>query len=175
MIQLQTEIQIRASAQTIWEILTDLPRYSDWNPLIPRAKGNVREGGKLEVFIDPPGLRGSLHRLTVLEVACKRKLRWLGRFGLPKIMDGDHLFILETQGPDMTRVVQAETFTGVLVPVLSPWLKRNMRAGFEALNRALKEEAESRTRQSGPSQGPRKRTAAHPTKAAHVDEAKNYG
>jgi hypothetical protein len=41
-----------------------------------------------------------------------------------------------------TRLVHAEEFTGLLVPVLAKTLDKKTRAGFEAMNVAMKERIE---------------------------------
>ncbi|MFT7650177.1 MAG: hypothetical protein ACI8Y4_004943 [Candidatus Poriferisodalaceae bacterium] len=40
--KIQTEIDIGASPEVVWEILTSLERYQDWNPLI-RSSSAVGE------------------------------------------------------------------------------------------------------------------------------------
>ena len=47
--ELRTEMEIDASADAIWAVLTDPSRYAEWNPLVVEAAGEVREGEKLEV------------------------------------------------------------------------------------------------------------------------------
>jgi uncharacterized protein YndB with AHSA1/START domain len=41
--EIRTEIDIRASTDRVWEVLTDLERYPEWNPFITRAGGDLRE------------------------------------------------------------------------------------------------------------------------------------
>lgn len=142
MIVVRTEIEIRATPEAVWEALTDFPRYPDWNPFLPRAEGKAVEGTVLDVRIEPPGLKPCNQRLKVLEVLPLRRLRWLGHWWLPGMMDGDHVFKIEHLEPTRVQLVQAETFRGILTPFLAPWLKRNLPAGFEAMNQALKGQVE---------------------------------
>ena len=37
--QLHTEIEIEAPADIVWDILTDLDHYEDWNPFIVSSAG----------------------------------------------------------------------------------------------------------------------------------------
>jgi hypothetical protein len=83
---------------------------------------------------------------TVLSAEPERKLAWLGRLGgVPKLFDGEHTFAIEPIGPNRVRFTQSERFGGILVPFLRKMLQTSTKAGFEAMNRALKERAEATT------------------------------
>ena len=53
--ELRTEIEIQASAERVWQLLTDFPSFPQWNPFIRKASGNIRVGERLEVNIQPSG------------------------------------------------------------------------------------------------------------------------
>lgn len=141
---IRTDIHIEASPETVWQVLTDFSRYPDWNPFIPRAEGEIREGARIEVRIEPPGGQGMTFRPTVQRVVPHGELRWLGRLWVPKLFDGEHIFELHPEDGG-TRFVQRENFSGLLVPVLGGTMESATRRGFDAMNRALKEEAERHT------------------------------
>ena len=42
--QIHTEIIIQASAQRVWDVLTDFEAYPQWNPLITSVQGQARVG-----------------------------------------------------------------------------------------------------------------------------------
>jgi hypothetical protein len=140
--ELNTHIEINAPAETVWHILTDFSRYSQWNPFIHSILGELRQGGKLEVFIQQPGGNGMTFRPTILTLQPGRELRWIGRFLLPGIFDGEHQFRIEPLGENRTRFVHREVFSGLLVPFLWNSLNKQTRQGFEEMNRALKMQVE---------------------------------
>lgn len=82
-------------------------------------------------------------RPTVLKAEPERELRWLGRLLLPGLFDGEHVFEIEQITADAVRFVQREQFSGLLVPLLWSGLDRDTRRGFNEMNAALKELAES--------------------------------
>ena len=86
--ELRREIDIDAPPAAVWAVLTDTHSYLEWNPFIPHLAGELREGAKLEVRIEPPGGRVMTFKPTVLGVAPDRELRWLGRFLFAGIFDG---------------------------------------------------------------------------------------
>ena len=56
--ELNTEIEINASSEAVWNLLTDTSRFPEWNPFIRRVQGELKAGQKLAVFIQPSGARG---------------------------------------------------------------------------------------------------------------------
>ena len=82
--ELHSEIEIKASAERVWELLTDFASYPEWNPFIRQISGEPITGERLEVRIEPPGGRGMTFRPTVLNVEDNRELRWLGHLLVPR-------------------------------------------------------------------------------------------
>lgn len=142
---LHTEIEIDAAPAKVWDILTDLADYPEWNPFITSSTGTVAVGQRLVNRLEPPGGKALTFRPTVTEVDEGRVFEWLGRLGLPGLFDGRHRFELVPHG-DGTRLIQTERFSGLLVPFLRTSLDTRTQAGFRAMNAALKARAEGVTR-----------------------------
>ncbi len=140
--EIRTEIEIQASAPRVWAALTDFARYPQWNPFIRKAEGEVREGERLSVRLEPPGGWGMTFAPRVTRVEPERRFQWLGHLFVRGLFDGEHTFEIEPLGRGRVRFVQREAFRGVLVPLLWPMLEESTRAGFEAMNAALKRRAE---------------------------------
>lgn len=141
--QLRTHIEINASPERVWRILTDFAAYPHWNPFIPRASGSARRGERLTIRLQPVGGRGMTFRPTVLEADPRKRLRWIGRVLVPGVFDGEHSFTIEPLGEGRVRVVQQEHFSGLLVPLLARSLDRRTLPAFEQMNQALKRRAEA--------------------------------
>jgi hypothetical protein len=107
-----------------------------------REAGTVAVGERLTNRLEPPGGKAMTFRPTVTQVHDGRVFEWLGRLGLPGLFDGRHRFELVPNG-DGTRLMQTERFSGVLVPFMTKGLYTKTRAGFEAMNTALKTRAEA--------------------------------
>lgn len=63
----------------------------------------------------------------------------------PGIFDGEHRLKIVPLGNDQVRLEQSERFSGLLVPILKKSLDTITRAGFEAMNQAVKRRAEMPT------------------------------
>jgi hypothetical protein len=140
--ELNCEIDIQASDERVWQLLTDFASFPQWNPFIRRASGEPKTGTRLEVTMQPSGARGMTFRPTVLKAEPKRELRWLGHLLIPGLFDGEHSFTIEPLEANHVRFVQRERFTGILVPLFAHGLDTDTRRGFEEMNQALKKRAE---------------------------------
>jgi hypothetical protein len=137
-----TEIEINASAERVWEVLTAFDAFPQWNPFIRKASGELKEGARLEVFIQPPGGKGMTFRPVVLRMQPPRELRWRGRLAIPGLFAGEHIFTIEPVKQDQVRFIHREEFRGMLVPLLWRSLDRDTRRGFLEMNQTLKDRAE---------------------------------
>ena len=139
---LSTEIEIEASAERVWAVLTDFASYPRWNPFIRSVMGVPQKGARLRISVQPSGGKAMRFTPVVLAAEAGRELRWLGRLLLPGIFDGEHSFVIEPQGEGKVRFQQSERFSGFLVGLFRAGLDRDTKRGFEEMNRALKLRAE---------------------------------
>ena len=139
--RIDTEIFIAASPDQVWRVLTDFAAYPQWNPFILSIEGRAEWGARLTVRIQAGGEQ-HVFKPVVLQATAATQLRWLGRVGFPGVFDGEHGFELRPEGSG-TRLLQTESFQGFLVPLLWRKVEPMTRAGFEAMNRALKARAEA--------------------------------
>jgi hypothetical protein len=137
--------EIAAPPSVVWDVLTDTDALAEWNPFLTSLTGALAVGSRLRVRIEPPGGKAMTFKPRVLVVEPERRLEWLGRVGVPGILDGRHRFELEELPGGRSRFAHSETFSGVLVPLLGTTLRRT-EAGFTAMNEALRRRSEERAR-----------------------------
>ncbi len=140
--EMVTEIEIEAPAVRVWEVLTDLASFPEWNPMIRRASGEVRVGSRLKVRFEPEGSKGHTFRPRLTVVEPGRELRWVGWPSLPGIFGADHYWIMEEMPGGKTRLLHGATAFGLTAPWLGRKLLRSTKRHFEAMNRAHKLRAE---------------------------------
>jgi hypothetical protein len=140
--RIETFIHIDAPLDRVWAILADFERYPEWNPFVTAASGPLVAGGRLKVRIAPMGKKAMEFSPEVLHVEPERELRWRGKLLFPGLFDGEHAFRL-TQTPEGVRLDHFERFSGILAPLLWRSLEGPTRAGFVAMNEALKLRAEN--------------------------------
>jgi hypothetical protein len=140
--EIRTEIDIVSTPEELWAILTDFPAHASWNPFIRSIAGQAEKGRRLAVSIQPPGGRAMTFRPTVLVATPNHELRWLGHALVPGIFDGEHYFLMSPSTPGHVRFVQGEKFSGALARLAKASLDGGTKAGFIAMNAALKARAE---------------------------------
>jgi hypothetical protein len=131
-----THITVSAPVEDVWRCLTDLAAYPDWNPFIIAGDGALTVGERLRLTTRLPGSSARTSRPWVTVVEPCHYVEWLGRLGLPGVLDARHSLTLTATAGERTLVQQSETLTGVLTPVSGAMLARR-RAGFVAMNQAI--------------------------------------
>lgn len=135
-----TEVLIEAPPAEVWRALTDFGSYPQWNPLVRWLRGDVREGGEIEMFIAPLNRSFTAHLRVLRE---PEEMRWVGTRIAPWFLSGEHHYLLRAEGERATRLLHGESFRGLASGFLSRSLLRRMENGFIAHNHALKTRVES--------------------------------
>ena len=96
--EVKTEIAINATPARVWAVLTDFPRYPEWNPFVLQVEGNVYQNAAIRYrFEMPRGVR-IWTPATVLRYEPERELRFSANFMTASIFRGDHYFAIEPAG-----------------------------------------------------------------------------
>ena len=140
---IKTEITIAAQPETVWNVLMNFDQYKKWNPFIQTIEGEAAIGEILSVQIQPPEGKNMIFKPTVLKATPNEELRWLGKFLIKGIFDGEHYFKLEKQPSNTTKLIHGERFSGFLIGLMGKTLDKT-KNGFRQMNEALKKECEGK-------------------------------
>jgi hypothetical protein len=140
---IKTEIVIDASSAQVWNVLMNHEAYPTWNPFIKSISGRTAEGESMAVTIQIGAKAPMDFAPLVLTNNENKEFRWKGKLLVSGIFDGEHYFILEQIGPNETRFIQGENFTGLLSGVLMKMIGEDTEKGFSAMNLALKNQVEN--------------------------------
>ncbi|MHB1729988.1 MAG: SRPBCC family protein [Leptospirillum sp.] len=86
--EIETTIDIHAPVVDIWQILTDLQRYGEWNPLVVQAAGSLTVGQRLELSVQLPGSRPTHFSPMLIALVPEREIRWIGVLGVAALFAG---------------------------------------------------------------------------------------
>jgi hypothetical protein len=140
--EIRTTIEIEAAPEDVWKVLMDFDTYDEWNPFIRSIEGTPAAGKQLAVALGASGKKPMKFSPIVQESDTPSHFGWLGSVGTRGIFDGHHQFELEATDTG-TLFHQHEAFTGALVAVILPTIRKSTTRGFNEMNAALKARVES--------------------------------
>ena len=140
--EVNASVDIAASPERVWSVVSDFDAFPAWNPFMTRASGQLREGSRLDITIEPPGGKPMNFKPKVLRVDPEHEIRWLGRLLVPGLFDGEHSLTVAPSPTGGSTFTQRERFTGVLTWFSGKLFERT-HSGFEAMNLALKQRCEA--------------------------------
>jgi hypothetical protein len=135
-----TRIDIQAPPDTIWQILTDLPNWTQWNSTIERTAGHIERGAKVTVFVKQSP--GRAFPLRVTELDAQHRMVWVG--GMPLgLFTGTRVYELATPTAAATVFAMREEYTGPLAGLIGKSIP-DLQPAFDEFALCLKREAERR-------------------------------
>ena len=139
----RTTFAVDAPAARVWEALTALDRYPEWNPQIPRIRGSLRPGERIDLQLALPDRAPMNLTATIEEARPDVLLTWRGHVLAPWFFEGYRRFEIEPVASGRARVTHVEDIHGVLAPLFGLALGGRVQASHDALNAALKARAEA--------------------------------
>jgi uncharacterized protein YndB with AHSA1/START domain len=131
----RSEIEIAASPEVTWDVLTAIDRWPSWNPDVKAAsiQDGVAEGSEFRWKAGPGTITS-----TIQDVQQPRRIAWAGKtFGIKAI----HVHTLEAR--NWTTLVRTEeSFDGLLARLFHGRLQKTMDRALEDGLQHLKAEAE---------------------------------
>lgn len=140
--KIEHRLGVAAPADVIWEVLSDIPSWPQWNPLYPKADGVIRIGSVLDLDVAIEGQPVRPIKPVVLDWAPYDHLHWRLSMANGMIKSVRYLEI-EPLSDTGCIFSNGEIFGGLLTPFVIGPMRYPIRRGFEALGEALKVQAEA--------------------------------
>lgn len=138
----RSEIVINASAEKVWQVMTDLEHYSEWNPLLYRGSGSVKLGET--VVVDARTATKDMNFVCeVTKVEPFKEFAWKFHVIHPILFRGVHSFRIEQIDQNSVRFIDTETFKGLLLPTHAKDLTTNGLTAMIEMGKALKDRVEN--------------------------------
>ena len=138
----KAEIEINASADDVWNSLTDFSKYADWNTFITRVDSEFKEGATSKVSIALPFSKSMDFNLKVANIIDGQSFVWIGTTLERYVLDGVHTFQIEPVGANKVKFSQKEKFSGILLYLVIPFIKGTVEKNFRKMNQTLKNRVE---------------------------------
>ena len=137
-------VEIAAPARVVWAVLTDMPRYAEWNPFCVRASSTLEMGAAVDMTLVNYAVPGTL--VPNCEYICAREPERMISWEMvhsdfwPYPARRDQ--VIEPTGDASCRYFSTDAFLGAngihVFRFAGPWVKR----AFDDSARALKARAE---------------------------------
>src|SRR5262249_17455352 len=86
-----TSVDIRATLEAVWAILTDGPGYAQWNPEITRVDGRIALGEKIKAHVVLHGGKVQPVSVRVTALEPTKLMEWTGGFAPRSVHRPAHL------------------------------------------------------------------------------------
>lgn len=140
--EIRTEIIIDATAEKIYDILTNLATYSSWNPFIIQSEGEAKVGNTIKNSMKN-GDKTIVFKPKVIKAEKAVAFEWLGSLFIKGLFDGHHYFHIQKINENQINLIHGEKFSGILSGMILRKIADETRNNFIKMNRALKVLAES--------------------------------
>jgi hypothetical protein len=137
-IEYRVSINVRATREKIWDLLTNAADFPRWNSTVTSIRGSIAQGHKLELRV-PISERTFSPKVTELVPA--KRMVWSD--GFAPMFKGERTFTLTSREDGTTDFEMVETFSGVMLPMIKGSLP-DFGPVFDQYARDLKTEAERR-------------------------------
>ena len=135
-------IQINAPIDFVWDILTDVEKYGEWNPFTPRARTDFKIGSPARLLV-----RMGPTKFRITERVCAfekpRLIAWCREFGTSWLLFVVREQHLEPISDTSCSYHNVDLLSGVLSSIVSLFFGGYMRRGFGDVGVGLKLRAET--------------------------------
>lgn len=134
-------VEINAPADTVWEVLTDLPRYREWNPFVIECESSLKPGEAINMKVKL-GDKVQAANEVMLEFAPKRRFAYRMKpfpiGGLSSFRSHE----LQALGANRSRYVSHFELKGWMMPLVRALMGKHLEAGFAGMTEGIKARAE---------------------------------
>jgi hypothetical protein len=132
-----TSINVHATPERIWALLTNAADFPRWNSTVTRIAGKIEPGEKLALEV--PAAPGRTFKPRVTRLEPRRTMVWSD--GFAPMFKGVRTFTLSPNADGSTLFSMVEVFSGVMLPMIKGSLP-DFAPVFETYAADLKREAE---------------------------------
>ena len=140
--KVEHRVGVPASSKAIWDVLSDLKRWNEWNTLYPEIKGLLRIQQRLAIGEAFPGQPDRVIRPMVVDWVPNEQIIWrLSLFW--GLLRTTRYIEIESLGDESSIFSNGEIFDGPLLSLMTKGQKKAIKAGFTAFGEAVRDRAEA--------------------------------
>lgn len=143
LMEIESEIEIAAPVDKVWQVITDIEKWSDFNSAINASTGVAEKGSLHSITMrgEEPGSAGPQYAPEIISFEDGKSYRWRAVMGVGIIFTNDKVFELEATETG-TLLKHNEVFNGMMLPLMKGFMQQGVPPILAEMNQAFKAEAE---------------------------------
>jgi hypothetical protein len=141
-LKIEARIGVQAPGSVIWAMVSDINGWPAWNPIYPKAEGEVQFGARLKLEVALPGEKPRAIQPTIQDWTPGEQIIWtLSLMG--GLLRSTRYIEIEVLGDTNCIFSNGEFFEGPLMRFMPRRLRRAIKAGFRQFCETVRERAEA--------------------------------
>ena len=141
-LKIEHRIGVQTPAEPIWEMVSDINGWPAWNPLYPKASGQVQFGARLDLTVAIPGEAPREIHPTIQDWTPNEQIIWtLSMLG--GLIRSTRYIEIETLENGNVIFSNGEIFEGRLRFLIDRKRQRAIKRGFTAFGETVRDRAEA--------------------------------
>jgi len=133
--KLEHRVGVPSSSKAIWDVLSDLLRWPEWNTVYPEVKGLLRIQQRLTLTEQFPGGKPAVIKPMVVDWVPNEQIIWAHNEAGGLIKRIRYIEIEKLSEEDTNCILSnGEIWDGLLGPRLAKPKRHHLRRGYEQLN-----------------------------------------
>jgi hypothetical protein len=147
-LKIEHRIGVRTPAPVIWAMISDINGWPAWNPLYPKAKGEIQFGAELELEVALPGEPPRAIKPKIRDWTPNEQIIWdLSMLG--GLIRSIRYIEIETLDNGNCIFSNGEIFDGPLMGFIPKKLRRAIKTGFANFGETVRDRAEAAFQSQG--------------------------
>lgn len=138
--------EIDVPASVLWQVVSDLPAYAEWNPFVVACRSSMVAGSPITMQVQLLPWFTQKQQETVFEHVPGEKFCYGLDGGALGAVVSRRCHVVEALGPDRARYRSRFEMSGWLAPVVAALLGARLEHGFASMAEALRRRAEQLAR-----------------------------
>ncbi|WP_329412590.1 SRPBCC domain-containing protein [Nocardia vinacea] len=136
-------VEIDAPAELVWQVITDLPRYGEWNPFCIECRSTLVPGEPIDMLVALSGSSPRRQREWMVSHTPGTELSYSMKPVPLGALHSLRSHRVTALGPDRTRYESHFELGGWLRPLAVAALGKSLQRGFAGMTEGIQKQAES--------------------------------
>ncbi|WP_330249540.1 SRPBCC domain-containing protein [Nocardia sp. NBC_00565] len=136
-------VEIDAPAELVWQVITDFPRYGEWNPFCVEASSTLVPGEPIDMLVKTSGSSTRRQREWIRSHTPGTEFSYSMKPTPVGALHSLRSHKVTALTPDRTRYESHFELAGWLQPVVAALLGKNLKNGFAGMTEGIQKQAES--------------------------------